>query len=425
MSQNLPQNIEAERSVLGAMLQSAQAIREVTGVLKPEDFFLPQHGLIYSAILRLAQEGVPPDRSLSVGQLLTKRGQIMRIGGMPYLFELYQLVHFPANALYYAMPVKETARLRRVVQHAQRILQHAHAAVDDGPEGHLAQLSSIAKESLAIDLLVDEADYEGPVPGLSTWDAFLNEPDRPSDWLVEDLIEVADVMMFLAGEGAGKSWLTRQLMLCIAAGVHPFYPNRRIAPKRTLLVDLENAPNSLRRQSRHMNTQILRLAGREPDPDMRHVWRKEDGLNLRQPEQAKLLERVISETRPQVVGFGSLYKAYQRGTSDWDTAASEVREVLDRLRRRYGIAFILEHHMPKGDRHGRPQTPLGSSEWMRWVTHGRILTKIGSNAWELLQTETFRLDRDPRDIPPGLHRGGVLPWSPIWDPADLEFAREK
>jgi hypothetical protein len=153
-----------------------------------------------------------------------------------------------------------------------------------------------------------------------------------------------------------------------------------------------------------------------------HVWLHPEGLNLRVRADALLLERVLEETRPALVCLGPLGKAMLRGRDDWDTAAEEVRAVLDRLRTRYRCAFWLEHHMPKGDGISRPPLPFGSAVWQRWAGFGRVMTKVGPNAYEL--AASFRGDRDAREFPVGLFRGGDLPWSAIWDPEELDHLRE-
>jgi replicative DNA helicase len=245
-------------------------------------------------------------------------------------------------------------------------------------------------------------------------------PDSPTDWLVPELFERQDVWMFLAGEGGGKSYLSRQLCLTLAAGIHPFNWDEAITPCRTLLVDLENAESMVRRQSRAVRTQASRISHLEVEQHSKNgwVWRRPAGLNIRRREDALLLETVIERVRPDFVALGSLYNSFVKGRDDWETAAEDAKVVFNRLRSRYGFCLALEHHMPKGDGHERPQTPYGSSVWQRWVTHGRVMTRMGANVWEF--NASFRSDRDVRKTPAGLQRGGTFPWSPIWDEADLD-----
>src|SRR6201999_293218 len=82
-----PQDLDAEQSVLGGMLLSKDAIADVVEVLKGADFYRPAHETIYSAILDLYARGEPAD-PITTSAELTKRGEIARIGGSPYLHTL-------------------------------------------------------------------------------------------------------------------------------------------------------------------------------------------------------------------------------------------------------------------------------------------------------------------------------------------------
>src|SRR3954447_20117695 len=109
-----PQDMEAEQSVLGAMLMSKDAIADVVEVLRGTDFYRPAHELVYDAILDLYGRGEPAD-AITVAAELTRRGEIGRVGGAPYLHDLLASVSIAANAGYYAEIVREKAILRRLV----------------------------------------------------------------------------------------------------------------------------------------------------------------------------------------------------------------------------------------------------------------------------------------------------------------------
>ena len=96
-----PQDLSAEQGVLGGMLLSKEAIADVVEVLKERDFYRPAHELIYDAILDLYGRGEPAD-PVTVASELTKRGDIARAGGAPYLHTLISSVPTAANAGYYA-----------------------------------------------------------------------------------------------------------------------------------------------------------------------------------------------------------------------------------------------------------------------------------------------------------------------------------
>jgi replicative DNA helicase len=121
-----PQDIVAEQSVLGGMMLSKDAIADVVEELKGQDFYRPAHESIYDAILDLYGRGEPAD-AVTVAAELTKRGEIGRIGGAPYLHDLISMVPTAANAGYYARIVRERAVLRRLVEAGTRIVQLGYA----------------------------------------------------------------------------------------------------------------------------------------------------------------------------------------------------------------------------------------------------------------------------------------------------------
>jgi replicative DNA helicase len=123
-----PQDINAEQSVLGGMLLSKDAIADVVETLHGNDFYRPAHQTIFDVVLDLYGRGEPAD-AVTVAAELTKRGEIARIGGAPYLHTLISSVPTAANAGYYAKIVAERAILRRLVEAGTRIVQLGYSGV--------------------------------------------------------------------------------------------------------------------------------------------------------------------------------------------------------------------------------------------------------------------------------------------------------
>jgi len=104
------------------MLLSKDAIADCVEGLKGSDFYRPAHELIYDAILDLYSRGEPAD-AITVSDELTKRGDLVRVGGQAYLHQLISSVPTAANAGYYAQIVAERAVLRRLVDAGTKIVQ--------------------------------------------------------------------------------------------------------------------------------------------------------------------------------------------------------------------------------------------------------------------------------------------------------------
>jgi replicative DNA helicase len=123
-----PQDINAEQSVLGGMMLSKDAIADVVEALHGGDFYRPAHQTIFDVVLDLYGRGEPVD-AVTVAAELTKRGEIARVGGAPYLHTLISSVPTAANAGYYAKIVAERAILRRLVEAGTRIVQLGYSGV--------------------------------------------------------------------------------------------------------------------------------------------------------------------------------------------------------------------------------------------------------------------------------------------------------
>lgn len=126
-----PQNIEAERGVLGAMLLNPDAVGVGLEILAgagtgDEVFYLECHGLIFDAIKALFLKGVPIDAVILMDEL-GRAGVLEKAGGASYLAELTRAVPTSANVEYYAQIVCDCALLRVVIQEGTRLVSEAYA----------------------------------------------------------------------------------------------------------------------------------------------------------------------------------------------------------------------------------------------------------------------------------------------------------
>ncbi|WP_151523706.1 replicative DNA helicase [Serinicoccus kebangsaanensis] len=124
-----PQDVAAERSALGSMMLSKDAIAECSEMVRAPDFYRPAHEMIFEACVDLYSRGEPVD-AITVGDELTKRGDLQRVGGTAYLHQLIAEVPTAANAAFYAEIVAERAVLRRLVDAGTRIVQIGYQGGD-------------------------------------------------------------------------------------------------------------------------------------------------------------------------------------------------------------------------------------------------------------------------------------------------------
>jgi len=116
-----PQNIEAEQSVLGAMLLDEDAVMQALEFLKAEHFYKASHQKIYSAITSLFQKGQGVDLVI-LAEELKKNGHIEEIGGVTYLTSLTDIVSTTSHIDYHAHIVKEKALLRNLITSSTKII---------------------------------------------------------------------------------------------------------------------------------------------------------------------------------------------------------------------------------------------------------------------------------------------------------------
>jgi len=121
-----PQNIEAEQSLLGALLIDKDAIINIAESLKPDHFYrLEQHGQIYAAIIHLFEKREPIDL-VTVTDRLKANGVLDKVGGSAYLAELINMVPTAAHIESYARIIKDHAMRRHLIANATKFVEIAY-----------------------------------------------------------------------------------------------------------------------------------------------------------------------------------------------------------------------------------------------------------------------------------------------------------
>ena len=128
-----PQNLDAEKDVLGSLLLLPDLCDEVALILKPDDFYSKAHGAIFAAMLALHEEGKRVDATLLVERLKDDR-ELEEIGGKSYIAELVHAVPTAANAEYYARIVSDKATLRALIHGTTEVLRDAYDATREPRE---------------------------------------------------------------------------------------------------------------------------------------------------------------------------------------------------------------------------------------------------------------------------------------------------
>ncbi len=207
-----PQSIDAEQSVLGALLIDRDAVIEVADFLRPVDFYRQAHGAIFEGILELYERREPID-IVTVSEVLERNGALEQIGGSAYLTSLINLTPTAVNAVYYGRIVERKAVLRNLIGAAGKIAaigyddsadvgesidraeQELYAVSDRRVESGFAQLKTLLHS--AYDRLDYLHQHKGEISGIRTGFADF-------DALTSGL-QKSDLVMLAARPSIGKT----------------------------------------------------------------------------------------------------------------------------------------------------------------------------------------------------------------------------
>jgi replicative DNA helicase len=115
-----PQNLDAERALLGAIMLRPNAMYEIADAVTPQSFYAAKHGMIFDAMLSLFQKGEPID-VITLSNKLKDNKQLETIGGTAYLSELVSAAPVASNAAFYADTVKDKSTRRNLIDAASEI----------------------------------------------------------------------------------------------------------------------------------------------------------------------------------------------------------------------------------------------------------------------------------------------------------------
>ncbi|WP_330335785.1 replicative DNA helicase (plasmid) [Streptomyces sp. NBC_00536] len=217
-----PQDQDAEQSVLGGVQLSKDAITEVVEILKGHEFYKPAHETIYRAVVDMYGKGEPVD-PITLGEELTRRGEIAKIGGAAYLHTLVQCVPTAANAPYYAEIIRDKWKLRQAIEAGTKVTAMGYAQDADPEEVIEASAARLLALQATFDTGKDPAGWDASMEELvEGWEddqAAGENPGLPMPWedLQSMLCTVPGHLVILAGRpGMGKSVALLDLMRHLA-----------------------------------------------------------------------------------------------------------------------------------------------------------------------------------------------------------------
>ena len=125
-----PHSLEAEQSVLGAMILDKEAINTAIEIIRPRDFYKEANAEIFQAIIVLFNKNEPVDL-ITLSEELKNRGSLENTGGITYLANLSSGVATTANAKYYCEIVEEKSILRRLIKSCDDVIAKSYESSDE------------------------------------------------------------------------------------------------------------------------------------------------------------------------------------------------------------------------------------------------------------------------------------------------------
>lgn len=312
-----PNDLEAERSVIGAMLMDAEAIDVATDMLREEDFYVRQNGVLFSAIWEIHQSGVAVD-PVTLLSKLREKNLPPDVFNNSMLLDLINTVPTSANIKFYANIVAEKSLLRKMIRACEEIIGSCYTQEDvldvimNQAEKKIFEISqrrqsgdfvSIRQIVLnAVDKIESASHIKGNVTGLST--GFTDLDSRTAGFQPSDFILIA------ARPSMGKTALALNIAL------HAVLKENRCVAIFSLEMSKEQLANRLFAMESHVDAQKIRTG------------------NLTENEWGSVLESA------GIIGESKLIID--------DTPAITVQEMRSRCRKykmEYGLEMIIVDYL--------------------------------------------------------------------------------
>lgn len=330
-----PQDLEAERCVLGSILSHVDVIDDVLQHIQAGHFYADAHRQMFETIHAMYEGGTRGIDAVTLSHELERRGILTEVGGPAAILTVMQAVPHAAHAEYYAKIVREKFLQRSLIQACTESLREAHygrASADEIVARAEQRIYEIAEEQTGLDRIAigdilnltferifSRMDQEGTISGIPT--GFHGLDDATSGFQPSELIIIA------ARPSMGKTAFVCNVMLNVASAGHP-----------VLLFSLE--------QSR------LELAER-----LLCIQGKLDGHKLRQGELDEIEQHTLMETANALREM-KVFIDDQAGRT-----MSQIAAIARRLKRRHGLGLVVVDYLQlvEADERGLPREQQISS----------------------------------------------------------------
>ncbi|AQT73245.1 DnaB-like helicase N-terminal domain-containing protein [Streptomyces sp. fd1-xmd] len=409
-----PFNLDAERAVLGACMHKADVINAVRPVLGDDAFYRPAHETIWRALLTQHREDKPTD-PIVITELLRQQGDLQRVGGPTYVFQLADAPYGTGSAEHHAEIVRAKADLRRLMTSAARALQRAQEPGAD-PEAIRSEVEAEVRAERERAL----ASGQGRLSRFATngW-SFVKESGADTEplWGTREKTVWAsgESLMIVGAPGVGKTTLAHQVIFA-RIGLQETVLEMPVAPSRRVLYLAMDRPK-----------QIAKAMARRVFPTDEKILRErlvvwEGPLPATLDKEPDLLADLAAAHQADTIVIDSLKDAVSTMVDDSLAVAfhnARMRAI------RNGVEIMELHHQrkatadaPRGQRPSLDQV-YGST----WFTSGAgsvlfVTGRAGDPAVTLHHLKTSTGEVGPLDVTHD-HVRGTTTVDPTKDPAVL------
>lgn len=375
----LPHNLDAEKSILAAVLLQNSSIDTTGDSLVPDDFFLPEHRQIFRTMLAMREDAQPIDLVTLMDRLDADK-HLGNVGGAGYLSALIDGHPSIPNVAHYAGIVTEKARLRRIIRATEQVQRRALE-----PGADFDQLKTEFEE-----IARRHADATPQTNGnghisYSTVD-FLRKDWPAPEALVEGLLSRSSPAMIVAMPHSLKSWFT--IALAYACTVPTETALGRLVvrrPIKTMLIQIEESASEIKKrvasilstsQFTNINQDNVRIIPREEFP--------REGFT---PKWAKKIVQEAVEFKSDLIVFDVLRRFFAgHGDINSPVDSASFLEMMDDIRDATDATTLLVHHKNKKGAE-MMFSPAGSMNFAGWaktlIEFKNKRTKGGSSLIEI------------------------------------------
>jgi hypothetical protein len=217
IANKLPVNLDAERSILGAILVDRSVpnvtMKTARELISPDDFSLEQNRRVFRNMLFLDDAGRPIE-IIAIVENLTQNRELESAGGSAYLSSLMDGMPRISNVGYYAKVVKEKSRLRQIIYKTYQVEAEAFAG-NTSPEALIAELETFAKQT----------DNKANPAVVVSFRSLLEMDLPPLKFLFEPLLTEGGTGEIWGWRGTGKSFIATEMGMELALGKPLMFPN--------------------------------------------------------------------------------------------------------------------------------------------------------------------------------------------------------